>query len=191
MNSNYLTAPIIFLIGTLFYLYILAVLLRFLLQYCGSDFYNPISQFLIKITHPPLKVLRRYIPAVRKIDTSSLVLVFALQMLADFSIGLLKGDAIGIASLAILSTSHLIELLIDIFIYAVFIRALLTWFSPVGFDAVSAILTSLTEPLLNTCRKFIPYIGGVDLSSLAVLLFLYLAKLMVLLPLYDLVNLVR
>ncbi|MEI6708669.1 MAG: YggT family protein [Methylococcales bacterium] len=191
MNSNYLTAPIIFLIGTLFYLYILAVLLRFLLQYCGSDFYNPISQFLIKITHPPLKVLRRYIPAVRKIDTSSLVLVFALQMLADFSIGLLKGDAIGIASLAILSTSHLIELLIDIFIYAVFIRALLTWFSPVGFDAVSAILTSLTEPLLNTCRKFIPYIGGVDLSSLAVLLFLYLAKLVVLLPLYDLVNLVR
>ena len=191
MNSNYLTAPIIFLIGTLFYLYILAVLLRFLLQYCGSDFYNPISHFLIKITHPPLKVLRRYIPAVRKIDTSSLVLVFALQMLADFSIGLLKGDAIGIASLAILSTSHLIELLIDIFIYAVFIRALLTWFSPVGFDAVSAILTSLTEPLLNTCRKFIPYIGGVDLSSLAVLLFLYLAKLMVLLPLYDLVNLVR
>jgi len=191
MNSNYLTAPIIFLIGTLFYLYILAVLLRFLLQYCGSDFYNPISQFLIKITHPPLKVLRRYIPAVRKIDTSSLVLVFALQMLADFSIGLLKGDTIGIASLAILSTSHLIELLIDIFIYAVFIRALLTWFSPVGFDAVSAILTSLTEPLLNTCRKFIPYIGGVDLSSLAVLLFLYLAKLVVLLPLYDLVNLVR
>jgi len=191
MNSNYLTAPIIFLIGTLFYLYILAVLLRFLLQYCGSDFYNPISQFLIKITHPPLKVLRRYIPAVRKIDTSSLVLVFALQLLADFSIGLLKGDTIGIASLAILSTSHLIELLIDIFIYAVFIRALLTWFSPVGFDAVSAILTSLTEPLLNTCRKFIPYIGGVDLSSLAVLLFLYLAKLVVLLPLYDLVNLVR
>jgi len=191
MNSNYLTAPIIFLIGTLFYLYILAVLLRFLLQYCGSDFYNPISQFLIRITHPPLKILRRYIPAVRKIVTSSLVLVFALQMLADFFIGLLKGDTIGIASLAIFSMSHLIELLIDIFTYAVFIRALLTWFSPVGFDAASAILTSLTEPLLNTCRKFIPYIGGVDLSSLVVLLFLYLAKLVILLPLYDLANLVR
>jgi YggT family protein len=167
------------------------VLLRFLLQYCGSDFYNPISQFLIRITHPPLKILRRYIPAVRKIDTSSLVLVFALQILADFFIGLLKGDTIGIASLAIFSMSHLIELLIDIFTYAVFIRALLTWFSPVGFDAASAILTSLTEPLLNTCRKFIPYIGGVDLSSLVVLLFLYLAKLVILLPLYDLANLVR
>jgi len=190
MNSTYMTDPVIFLIDTLFSLYILAVLLRFLLQYCGSDFYNPISQFLIKVTHPPLKILRRFIPAVRKIDTASLVLVFALQMLADFSILLLKGVSIGIAALAILSITQLISLLINIFIYAVFARAILSWINPAGFDAASSILTSLTEPLLKTCRKFIPDMGGMDLSPLAVLLLLQLAKMFILPPLHGLASLV-
>ena len=103
MGSTYLTDPIIFLIDTLFSLYILAVLLRFLLQWCGADFYNPISQFLVKATHPPLKILRRFVPSIGKIDTSSLILVLALQMLADFSILLLKGVTINIGALTILS----------------------------------------------------------------------------------------
>lgn len=190
MNSTYMTDPVVFLIDTLFSLYILAVLLRFLLQYCGGDFYNPISQFLIKVTHPPLKILRRFVPAVKRIDTASLVLVFSLQMLADFSILLLKGVSIGIAALAILSLTQLLSLLINIFIYAVFARALLSWIHPDGFDAASSILTSLTEPLLRTCRKFIPDLGGIDLSPLAVLLLLQLAKMMILPPLHSLASLV-
>ena len=55
MDSSYMTDPAIFVIDSLFSLYILAVLLRFLLQWCGADFYNPISQFLVKATHPPLR----------------------------------------------------------------------------------------------------------------------------------------
>lgn len=190
MNATYMTDPVVFLIDTLFSLYILAVLLRFLLQYCGGDFYNPISQFLIKVTHPPLKILRRFVPAVRKIDTASLVLVFSLQMLADFSILLLKGITIGIAALAILAITQLISLLINIFIYAVFARALLSWINPMGFDAAASILISLTEPLLRACRKFIPDLGGIDISPLAALLLLQLAKMVILPPLHSLAGLV-
>lgn len=190
MNSSYMTDPVIFLIDSLCSLYILAVLLRFLLQYCGSDFYNPISQFLIKATHPPLKILRRFIPAAGKIDTASLVLMFGLQMLTDFSILLLKGVTISIAALAILSTTQLISLLINIFIYAIFARALLSWIRPDGFDATSSILISLTEPLLRVCRKFIPDMGGIDLSPLAALLLLQLAKMVILPPLHGLASLV-
>ena len=190
MNSSYMTDPVIFLIDTLFSLYILAVLLRFLLQYSKSDFYNPISQFVIKVTHPPLKILRRFVPAVGKIDMSSLVLVIGLQMLADFSILLLKGVSVGIAALVILSITQLISLLINIFIYAIFARALLSWIRPDGFDATSSILTSLTDPLLNACRKFIPDMGGIDLSPLAALLLLQLAKMVILPPLHSLASLV-
>jgi YggT family protein len=189
MNSSYVTSPLVFLIDTLFTLYILAVMLRFLLQYCGGNFYNPISQFLIKITHPPLKILRRFVPAAKKIDTSSLVLAVVLQMLADFFILLLKGYTINIGALALLSTTHLISLLINIYIFAVFARALLSWVNPDNFDAATSILVSLTEPLLNFSRKFIPDIAGIDLSPLAVLLLLQLAKMVILLPLYDLVGL--
>ena len=83
MDSTYMTNPLIFLIDTLVSLYILAIMLRFLLQWANADFYNPISQFLVKITHPPIKLLRRYIPSVGKIDTASLVLALVLQMLSD------------------------------------------------------------------------------------------------------------
>ncbi len=190
MDSSYMTDPVIFIIDSLFSLYILAVLLRFLLQWCGADFYNPISQVLVKATHPPLKLLRRFVPSIGRIDTSSLVLVLSLQMLADFSILLLKGVAISIGALTILSLTQLISLLINIFIYAVFARAILSWINPGSFDAASSILYSLTEPLLNTCRKFIPDLGGMDLSPLAVLMLLQLAKMVLLPPLHQLASLI-
>jgi len=190
MNSSYMTDPAIFIIDSLFSLYILAVMLRFLLQWCGADFYNPISQFLVKATHPPLKLLRRFVPSIGKIDTSSLVLVLALQMLADFSILLLKGVAISIGALTILSLTQLVSLLINIFIYAVFARAILSWINPGTFNAASSILHSLTEPLLDTCRRFIPDLGGIDLSPLAALMLLQLAKMVILPPLHQLASLI-
>jgi YggT family protein len=190
MNSSYMTDPVIFLIDTLFSLYILAVVLRFLLQWCGAEFYNPISQFLVKVTHPPLRILRRYVPSMGKIDTSSLVLVLTLQMLADFFILLLKGLTIGIGALTILSITQLITLLINIFIFAVFARAILSWLNPGAFQSASSILFSLTEPLLNICRKFIPDLGGIDLSPLIALLLLQLAKMVILPPLHELASLI-
>jgi YggT family protein len=190
MDSSYMTDPAIFIIDSLFSLYILAVLLRFLLQWCGADFYNPISQFLVKATHPPLKLLRRFVPSIGKIDTSSLVLVLALQMLADFSILLLKGVAISVGALTILSLTQLVSLLINIFIYAVFARAILSWINPGSFNAALSILYSLTEPVLNLCRKFIPDLGGIDLSPLAALMLLQLAKMVLLPPLHQLASLI-
>ena len=190
MGSTYMTDPIIFLIDTLFSLYILAVLLRFLLQWCGADFYNPISQFLVKVTHPPLKILRRFVPSIGKIDTSSLVLVLTLQMLSDFSILLLKGVSINIGALTILSITQLISLLINVLVFAVFARALLSWVNPGTFNAAASILATLTEPLLDICRKVIPSLGGIDLSPLAALLLLQLAKMVILPPLHELAGLI-
>jgi len=190
MGTTYMTDPIIFLIDTLFSLYILAVLLRFLLQWCGADFYNPISQFLVKITHPPLRILRRFVPSIGKIDTSSLILVLTLQMFADFSILMLKGVTINIGALTILSITQLISLLINVFVFAVFARAILSWMNPGTFNAVASILATLTEPLLDICRKVIPDLGGIDLSPLAALLLLQLAKMVILPPLHELASLI-
>lgn len=190
MDSTYLTNPIILVIEALSSLYILAVMLRFLLQWCGADFYNPISQFLVKITQPPLRILRRFVPPIGKIDTSSLILVLSLQMLADFSIWLLRGVTLGVGALTILSIMELITLLMNTFIFAIFARALLSWINPGAFDATSSILYSLTEPLLGICRKVIPDMGGIDLSPLVALLFLQLAKMIILPPLNQLVSLI-
>ena len=190
MGSTYVTDPIIFVIDTVFSLYILAVLLRFLLQWCGADFYNPISQFLVKVTHPPLKILRRVVPSIGKIDTSSLVLILALQMLADFSISLLlSGSMVNIGALTLTAIAQLISLLLNIFVFTIFASAILSWVNPGSFYSTASILTTLSSPLLNIIRKVIPDLGGIDLSPLVALVFLQLAKMLILPPLYQLANL--
>ncbi len=190
MDTSYMTNPIIFLIDTLISLYILAILLRFLLQWVNAEFYNPISQFLVKITHPPIKFLRRYIPAIGKIDSSSIILALLLQMAADYIILLLKGVPIGIGALVLLSFSQLLSLLINIFIFAVFARAILSWVNPGAFSSATSILYSLTEPLLETCRKLIPDFGGIDLSPLLALIGLQLVKMLILPPLQEIISLI-
>ena len=189
MGSNYVTDPAVFLIDTLFSLYILAVMLRFLLQWTQADFYNPVSQFLVKATHPPLRIMRRFIPAVGRIDTSSLVLALVLQMLANFSILAIKGLSIGIVALALLSVTDLVKMLLDILVYAIFAGAILSWFAAGSYSAASSILYSLTEPVLSVCRRLLPDFGGIDLSPLLALVLLQLAKMMILPPLQQLASL--
>ncbi|MFB0949786.1 MAG: YggT family protein, partial [Halioglobus sp.] len=53
---------IVYLIQTLLSLFLLAMLLRFLLQLVRADFYNPISQFVAKMTNPLVLPLRKIIP---------------------------------------------------------------------------------------------------------------------------------
>ena len=186
MDSTYMTNPFIFLIDTIVSLYILAIMLRFLLQWANADFYNPISQFLVKITHPPIKLLRRYIPSVGKIDTASLVLALVLQMLSDFIILVLKGMAISFGSLAVLSISQLLSLLINVFIFAIFARAIMSLLNPGIYNSAMSVLFSLTEPLLKISRKLVPELGGIDLSPLIALVILQLAKMLFLPPLQEL-----
>ncbi len=181
-----MTNPIVFLIDTVVSLYILAIILRFLFQWTRADFYNPISQFLVKITHPPLKFLRRLVPSVGKIDTSSIVLALGMQMLANFSILALQGAVPGVGALVVYSLKEIVEMVFNIFVFAVFARAILSWFDPGNYNPASSLLQSLTEPLLSLCRKIIPDLGGIDLSPLAALVFLQLAKMMILPPLSQL-----
>lgn len=190
MDATYMAHPLIFLIDTLASLYILAILLRFLLQWTNANFYNPISQFLVKITHPPLKILRRFIPSLGKIDTASLVFALMLQMLADFVILLLKGGMISFAGLAILAFSQLLALVINIFVFSIFIRALLSWFNQGDFGAASDLLGNLTDPVLTLCRRLVPEIGGMDLSPLIALMGLQVIKMMILPPLQQLISII-
>jgi len=133
--------------------------------------------------------MRRFVPSIGKIDSSSLVLMLSLQMSADFSILLLKGVSINIGALAILSMTQLISLLLNVLVFSVFARAILSWMNSGAFYAAASIVEALSNPILNLCRKMIPNLGGIDLSPLAALLLLQMAKMVVLPPLHELASL--
>jgi len=173
--------PFIFLIDTLFSIYIGIMYLRFILQQVGADFYNPISQFLVKATQPPVKIARRLIPPFGKIDTASLVLTLALILLKIFLLYVvISGYPLNFVNLLTLLLHDFIELTFNIFIFSIFIQAILSWVNPDPGNPVSGILYSITYPVLRPIRKFIPPMGGLDLSALVALIGLTFLKLLVL-----------
>lgn len=188
MGSSYVANPVEFLVNTLFGLYILAVLLRFLLALVRADFYNPVSQFLVKVTNPVLITLRRIIPSAGKVDTSALVLMLVLQMAALGLIALLRDSQISIAALLLLSLAELLGLLLNVFLFAILIQVIMSWLNPGAYNPAVSLLYSLTEPVLRPCRRLIPPFSGIDLSPLVALIVIQLAKMLLLPPLYQLAN---
>jgi len=185
MDTGYLVSPAVFLVDTLFSLYVFALMLRLLLQWVGADFYNPISQFLVKLTHPPLRLLRRFIPSVGRVDAASIVLMLGLQMLGGYLVFLIQGLNVGAATLAAWSLSQLVELLFNVYLFAIIIAAILSWVGP-AHNPVSSLLYSLTEPVLRVFRRILPPMAGIDLSPMIALIGIQLAKMVILPPLQQL-----
>jgi YggT family protein len=183
MTGNYLTNPLIFLIQTLGGLYAFVAMLRFLLQLTKADFYNPISQFVVKVTSPVLMPLRRFIPGFRGMDISSLVLAWLVKTVVLFLVGILAG--LGLASIgAILwSIPALVELVIDVFIYAVIIRVVLSWVNPGSANPMAILIDRLTDPIMAPVQQRLPAIGGLDLSPIAVTIGLVLLQMLLIPPL--------
>ena len=186
MGSSYVTNPIEFLINVLFGLYILVVMLRFLLAIVRADFYNPVSQFIVKVTNPPLKPLRRILPSIGKLDTSTLFLMLALQMLSFTLIALLRGGSFSIGALLILSIAELFSLFLNVLLFSILIQVIISWINPGTYNPAVSLLYSLTEPVLRPCRRLIPPISGMDLSPIVALIAIQLVKLLLLPPLYAL-----
>ncbi|WP_177419472.1 YggT family protein [endosymbiont of Lamellibrachia barhami] len=183
MDSNYLANPAIFLIQTLFGLYILAVMLRLILQLVKADFYNPVSQFLVRATNPPLKLLRRFIPGFGGIDISSIVLAWTLKSAELGLVILLSGASVNALGPILWAIPELVELLINIFLFAILIQVILSWINPGAYNPVSALLHSLTDPVMRPARRILPPISGLDLSPMLVMIGLVLLKMLLLPPL--------
>lgn len=172
--------PFIFLIDTIFSIYITIMLLRFILQQVGADFYNPISQFVVKATQPLVTVARRFIPSIKKIDIASLVLVVLLIMIKLIILLSIAGQAINVPYLLVKSLYDLTSLGFDIFIVALFVQAILSWISPDPRHPVNSLLYHMTLPVLRPIRRHVPAMGGIDLSTLIALIGLMFIKRLVL-----------
>jgi len=183
MGSSYFTNPLEFLISTLIGLFITAVMLRFLLAMVRADFYNPLTQILVKLTNPALKPLRRFIPGFGGIDIASLLLMLALQMLALTLITLLRGAALHPVGLLLWAIAELLGLLFNIYMFSILIQVVLSWVNPNAYNPAVSLLYSINEPLLAPARRLIPPLSGLDLSPVVVLLGLQLAKMLLLPPL--------
>ncbi|MDO6462240.1 YggT family protein [Granulosicoccaceae sp. 1_MG-2023] len=178
-----------FLINTLFDLYIMVVALRFLMQMTRADYHNPLAAFVVKVTNPLLIPLRRVVPGIGGHDMAALVLCFLLIVIKLFlfkGLGLAEyigGLRINMAYAAVgqvfgIALVSLVNLFFNVFLYSIVVLAILSWFNN-GYNPVQNILYSITSPVLTPLRRIIPPIGGLDLSALAAIILIQLAKILV------------
>lgn len=168
---------IVFLVDILFGLLLMAVVLRFWLQAARADFYNPISQMIVKVTNPLLKPMQMLIPAGKQWNLAALLLaliVAAVKFIALFSI---VGQALNPAAIVILAVVAVIKEFLNLAFWILVIRAILSWFSQ-GYNPSEMILSQLTEPFLAPIRRILPPLGGLDLSVLIAIIAIQFIKIL-------------
>lgn len=181
MPSTYFSNPITFLIDTLFSLYMGIVALRLIMQWAQWDYHNQLVQLIIKATQVPVKFLRQFIPAIGRWDTATIVLLFALAILKIvliYSINL--GVIINFFVLIRLVLADVFSLFITLFTASIIIEVVLSWIAPNQYNPVIPLINRMNAPLLRPVRKWLPAMGGLDLSPLVVLLGLHVLSMLVL-----------
>ena len=185
MAGGYFADTGLFLDDTVLGLYILIVLLRFLFQLVRVDFYNPLSQFIVKASNPPLARLHQLIPNLWGIDLGAIVLLLILEGLRLSVTALMLGHTPRVSGVLILSIGELLKLAVYIVVFSIFVRALLSWVSNGTRNPMARLLGSFTEPLLAPARRLLPATGGLDLSPIIVFIALMLVLKLLVQPLLD------
>jgi len=164
------------LISVVFGIYIFMLMLRLIFQIVHADFYNPLSQAIVKLTNPPLLPLRRIVPGLWGIDLASVILLFFLQALELWLLVTLRGVPVSLPLLAIVTVGYLLKSVVWIFLGAIFIRIILSWVMPYGGgqNPVIGLVYSVSEPIMRPARRILPPIAGLDLSPMLVVVVLYI-----------------
>ncbi|MEE4705813.1 YggT family protein [Pseudomonas alliivorans] len=175
-----LNTAAIFVLQTLGSLYLMLILLRFVLQLVRANFYNPLSQFIVKATQPLLKPLRRIIPSIFGLDMSSLVLAIIVQMiLIALTLLLISGTTGDPLYLLLWSIISVTALFLKIFFFALIASVILSWVAPGSHNPGAELVNQICEPALAPFRRIVPNLGGLDISPILAFIVLKLLDMLV------------
>ena len=173
-----LTDIFVYLVYVFFGLYLMVMLLRFLLQLTRADFYNPISQTLVKLPNPLVIPLRRILPGYGGIDLASLLVALILQMLMiALLVALQTGALLPVLPLVMASLIGLAAYLVKIYFFAILAMIILSWIAQGGNNPALRLLFQLTEPVMAPFRKVLPPMGGLDLSPIFVFILINIIQI--------------
>jgi YggT family protein len=160
---------LVFVTETIFSLFLVMVLLRLFLQSARADFYNPLSQSIVKITNPLLIPLRRIIPGVFGIDIASIFLAILTQFIFGELVAIiLTGTFFNPVNLLIWGILALFNLTCYIGFALILVLVISSFVAPYSSHPILTLVRQLSEPVLAPVRKVIPPVGGLDFSVMFV-----------------------
>ena len=165
-------------VNTFVGLYLLVIILRFLLQLVRADFYNPISQFIVKATNPPLLPLRKIIPGFGGVDVASLVLALLVQALG-ISLILMMNGIMPVPQIALWAVVGVLSLILKIYFWGLLISVIASWIAPGSYNPALILIGQILEPVTRPVRKMLPDMGGMDISPIILFLLIQVVEILV------------
>lgn len=178
-----ISGALTFLIQTLGNLFVVAVLLRFMMQLFRVPFRNPFAQFIVAITDFAVTPLRRVVPGLFGLDWACLVLALLVELVVVAVSYWLNGYPFALAGAKVwpvmlgLAAVRLLSLTVYMIIGLTLVRAVLSWVNSI--TPLTPVVYELTEPFLRPLRRFIPMVANVDLTPLVLFI---LCQLILMVP---------
>lgn len=163
--ANALNNTFSFIIQAVFNIYMIALLVRILLEATGANYYNPLVQFLVRITNPLIKPVAKWVKSYQGVNLAGVIVLLVIGMIKLFLLVLLRLNVLANPlGLVIWAMGEVINLLLDVYFYAILIQAILSWVAPQTYNPASEVFSRITSPILRPFQKIIPLIAGVDIS---------------------------
>lgn len=170
---------LIFVVTTLSQLYLFVMLLRLLLPWLRADFRNPISQGILRLTSPLVIPLRRFVPAIGRLDTATIIVAFVLQYLTILIVLIISGAMAGILPIAVTAIFDLVILTCRLFMFAILIHIVLSWIARGSYNDATIFVAMIAEPVLRPFRRLVPGIGGIDISPVFAIILLQVIDIII------------
>lgn len=181
--SDTLQAGILFLVNTLFDMYLFVLVIRIILVWVGANYFDPVTQFILKLTDRLIKPLRRLIPNIGRFELSTVIILLLLEILKFFIISMISLGMPNVIGLLILAFADCFKLIIQTFFYAILLQVMMSWIQP--HSSISHFLNQFTSPIMRPIRRLVPNIGGLDISPIPALILLQLLSIILVTPLMS------
>lgn len=172
-----------FLLNTVFDLYLFVITLRIILVWVKANYFLPTTQFIVKLSDFIVKPLRRFIPNVGRVELASVVLLLTLEIIKFIFICMLSFGFPTVLGLLVLAFGDAIKMFLETFFYAILIQAIISFVQP--NSPLYFIIRQITSPIMQPLQRIIPPVGGFDITPIPALILLQLLIIIVAKPLMQ------
>lgn len=160
-----------FLIDALVQPFAAVLLFRFHAVWLRAPMRNPIGEFILALTDFIVLRVRRFVPAVWGLDSSTLLLAFAVEFGYLCALLWVQGypyDSFPLPGLLAWTAVKLLKISFYLLIATLLAEAILSWVNP--HNPLAPMLGAVNRPFVQPLRRRIPPVGNVDLSVLVLFL---------------------
>lgn len=157
----------VYLVQAISSLLLILIVLRGVLHTVRADFYNPITQFVVKATNPVVTPLRKLIPLSGRVDPATLVLALVVQALGIALVlwfsGFMPPNPLLLIGWSVIGV---VALLVNLYFIALIAMIIVSWVAPGSHHPAIYLLHQITEPVMAPVRSLLPNLGGLDFSPI-------------------------